>query len=84
MRRGVQGVRLGGASIAPCRVKGFFRRFHFFLQSNLAIAGLRAHSKFMKVSRLLPRAPWLGGVFNPAPTLEKESLYELDDQRSPS
>ena len=85
--RPVGGVRcLGSAPGPPWTLGGFAGGVpHVFLRCRLAIAGLRAHSDSKSVVPRLPsRHHWPDGVFNPAPTLEKEFLYELDDQRSPS
>jgi hypothetical protein len=65
-------------------VKGIFRRFHYFLQARLQLMafGRIVNPRALSVCRLAPRAGWC--FQNPDPSMEKESLYELDDQRSPS
>ena len=68
---------------AQSRVEEFFRRFPYLLQRKLAIAGLRAHSKFSKTSPTVASLLLAWRCFQPVPTLEKEFPHELDDQRSP-
>ncbi|RYX91869.1 MAG: hypothetical protein EOO28_24020 [Comamonadaceae bacterium] len=67
-------------------VKGVFIRFHFFRTADIAFARLRAHSKSESVVPVCRTGPRTGrGVFKPFQfwkwKIEKESLYELDDQR---
>jgi hypothetical protein len=75
----------GAAPRGEMQGQGVFHKVSLFIASPVAIGGLRAHSKSKSVVPVC--RPSLTGrvVFsNPDPTLEKESLYEFDDQRSPS
>jgi hypothetical protein len=81
----LEGTAFPAGAAGQMRVKGIFRRFHYLLQARLQMTafGRIVNPRALSPSATLPSRP--GGVFkNPDPILEKESLYELDDQRSPS
>ncbi|MGH6639212.1 MAG: hypothetical protein ACREBY_11530, partial [Polaromonas sp.] len=71
-------------ALRGARSRRFADGFIIYGSASLQLQGFGRIVNSRECPRLPPRPRWLGGVFNPAPTLEKESLYEFDDQRSPS